>query len=310
MIKNYLQYAVASALFVASGMCNIALGEVVDEGDNAANDVITSAQPLTITGGEIEVKGQIGINTAGAPIADVDFYTFKARAGDIVTVDIDGGWKLAGSTERSLDSVIAIYGPGLPMRMSDDVEMGKEDEPQTPLSRRDARLDLVTLPESGDYFVGVTGTGRRFLPDGTVTAFVSRTAGNGSYRLIISGVSSPVIQMNIDIKPGATSVARLNMKSKGNIPVALLSSAQFDALKVDSGTVRFGPTGTEATALRCGKGGEDVDGDGDLDLVCHFDTQATRFTEHHEEGMVTGTIGGTPFEGRGDLKVIHVKRPD
>jgi hypothetical protein len=116
--------------------------------------------------------------------------------------------------------------------------------------------------------------------------------------------------MNIDIKPGATSIARINPKSRGNIPVALLSSATFDALKVDPGSVRFGPNGNDATALRCGKGGEDVNNDGRLDLVCHFDTQAANFDPSDEEGIVTGTIGDMQFEGRGDLKVIHVKRPD
>ena len=50
---------------------------------------------------------------------------------------------------------------------------------------------------------------------------------NGSYKLIISGVTPPelVQYMNIDIKPGGDEEARINPKAKGNIPVALLSQA-------------------------------------------------------------------------------------
>ena len=43
-------------------------------------------------------------------------------------------------------------------------------------------------------------------------------------------------------------------------------------------------------------------------MVCIFDNQATRFEPSHEQGKITGTIAGKPFEGKGWLKVIPVKR--
>lgn len=319
MIKNYLRYAVAAAFAVASGTGNLAFAQVTYEQES--NNL--TPQRLTFDASKkVEVHGIIGTNVplnAGASIEDIDWYSFVGRAGDVVTIDIDGGIKAAGTDARSLDSVIAIYGPNFPMQTRDDMNLGEEDE-NTPLSRRDPRIENVSLPTSGEYIVGVAGNGRRFLPlapgaswspDTTVTPYINRSTGNGSYRLIISGVSPSVQSITIDIKPGADSIeAPINMKSKGKIPVALLRTDAFDPLKADLASIKFGRTGTEAPG-RCGKNGEDVNGDGRLDLVCHFETQATNFDASSEVGTLTGkTTEGMAFQGTGNLKVLHVKQPD
>jgi hypothetical protein len=181
----------------------------------------------------------------------------------------------------------------------------------------------VGLPATGQYIVGVTSGGvvqgvpRMFWDNGTATDFIGGSLSNGRYTLIISGVSAPVAQppappavqqIGIDIRPGVDRIARVDPKSRGVIPVALLSSEGFDARKVDSGSVRFGPTGKEATALRCTKRGVDVNHDRARDMVCIFDNQATRFDPSHEKGKITGTMDGKSFEGEGSLKVIPVKR--
>ncbi len=49
------------------------------------------------------------------------------------------------------------------------------------------------------------------------------------------------------------------------IPVAILTTGTFDASTVNPATVRFGATGTEAAAVHSAL--EDVDGDGDLDMI-------------------------------------------
>jgi hypothetical protein len=66
-------------------------------------------------------------------------------------------------------------------------------------------------------------------------------------------------------------MSTINVKSKGVIPVAILTTPTFDATTVDPLTVRFGPgnaSETHATGHI-----SDVDGDGDLDLMLHFRTQ-------------------------------------
>jgi hypothetical protein len=125
-----------------------------------------------------------------------------------------------------------------------------------------------------------------------------RTALLVSAVLAVVGVSQVMANngLVIDIKPGS-DVNPINCKSKGVIPVAILTTDDFDALDVDVTTLRFGPLGDEvaipAHDPACHV--EDVDGDGDLDLVCHFPTQDTDFLTDDDLGCVTGaTFDGTP----------------
>lgn len=306
MIKKRLCSAVAAAFVLASGASNVAYAELETE----ANDTASSAQRLVIDASRsVTVTGSIGVLATVTPVTpDVDYYSFNGRAKDVVTINIDGGMKPAGSSTRSLDSVLVIYAPDMSvLRQIDDVASNAVDSPGS-ISRFDARIDNVTLDVDGVYTVGVASSGRVFLPGGGVTDFVPRTTSNGSYTLIISGASPSMQQISIDIKPGTDRIARLNPNSKGDIAVALLSSAGFDATKVDPGSLTFGPTGDEQSLERCAKHGHFVNRDRLPDLVCQFDIQKAAFEEGDEEGVLRGTIGGMPFEGRGWLKVIPVKR--
>ena len=104
----------------------------------------------------------------------------------------------------------------------------------------------------------------------------------------------------------------MNPKSKGKIPVALLSHRadpaknieEFKALDVKTRSLKFGSTGEEYSYLGCNKEGVDVNADGLLDLVCHFDNQAAKWDENDVAGILKGETGaGKAFEGRGWLNV-------
>jgi hypothetical protein len=173
----------------------------------------------------------------------------------------------------------------------------------------DSRLDNVKLPVSGYYVVGVSGSPRFFTHGGSTINSGSTGNLKGDYKLIISGATPQMQQINIEIKPGNDGLAPINPRSNGKIPVALLSSNGFDAMNVDTKSLTFGATGDESSLSQCGRNGEDVNGDGRLDLVCHFENQKAGFVKGDTEGIVRGKMKwGSSFEGRGFLKVVPEKR--
>ena len=114
-----------------------------------------------------------------------------------------------------------------------------------------------------------------------------------------------VLTVAINIKPGEVPNP-IKPTSKGNTPVAILSSADFDApSQVDRASLTFGRTGDEQSLAFCTNSAEDVNGDGRLDLVCHFTTSLTGFQSGDTEGVLKGkTMGGTLIEGRDAVRVV------
>lgn len=111
---------------------------------------------------------------------------------------------------------------------------------------------------------------------------------------------TPITTVDTDIKPGSDPNS-INLKSKGLIPVAILTTESFDATTVDPPTVEFGPNGE--APLRWAV--EDVDDDGDLDLILHFKTQATGIAAGDTEATLTGAlIGGAPFTGTDSVRTV------
>jgi len=108
------------------------------------------------------------------------------------------------------------------------------------------------------------------------------------------------VPVAIDIKPGSYPNS-INPKSKGVIPVAILTTSDFDAATVDPDTVLFGPAEAEPVHWAL----EDVDGDGDTDMVLHFKTQETGIAPGDTSATLTGqTYDGTPIKGTDSVNVV------
>jgi parallel beta-helix repeat protein len=122
------------------------------------------------------------------------------------------------------------------------------------------------------------------------------------------GCGPPIIEVTIDVKPGSFPNS-INHKSKGKIPVAILSTADFDAPgDVDWDSLTFGQTGDEESLAFCSPSPEDVDGDGLYDLVCHFSTQLAGFACGDEVGYLKGqTVDGVPIEGGDSVRIVPCK---
>ena len=111
------------------------------------------------------------------------------------------------------------------------------------------------------------------------------------------------ISVDIDIKPGSFPNS-INPKSNGVIPVAILTTSSFDASTVDASTVKFGPN--NAPAVRSSM--QDVDGDGDLDMILFFNTQQTGIACGQTSATLKGqTAAGIPIEGSDSIKTVPCK---
>ncbi len=110
------------------------------------------------------------------------------------------------------------------------------------------------------------------------------------------------LDASIDVKPG-NSQNTISLSSRGSIPVAILTTSTLNARTVNPSTFRFGRTGTEAAPTQWAL--EDVNGDGKLDLVLHFNTQATGFQAGDAQAILMGrTLNGTPFRGTDTINTI------
>jgi hypothetical protein len=183
----------------------------------------------------------------------------------------------------------------------------------------------ITTPQGATYF---TGPGDR-NPDSLVHANVVQISENifwvGWEDLFGGGdsdyddvfvqlcgeIAITTIEVSVDIKPGSDPNS-INPHSNGKIPVAILSTGDFNAAnEVDRASLTFGKTGDEKSLHLRGRSGvpncgeEDVNGDGLSDLVCHFSTQAAGFARGDTEGILKGmTIAGDTFLGIDEVRTV------
>lgn len=117
----------------------------------------------------------------------------------------------------------------------------------------------------------------------------------------------PGIIADIDIKPGSDPNSVPCNSPDFGIPVAILSTADFDATMVDHTTVNFHGA-YEMHTKHSGemkRHEEDVDLDGDIDLVFHFRLGDTDLDCDSVEGSLTGeTYDGIPVTGTDALNMI------
>ncbi|MCK5509273.1 MAG: right-handed parallel beta-helix repeat-containing protein [Desulfobacterales bacterium] len=106
------------------------------------------------------------------------------------------------------------------------------------------------------------------------------------------------IEIKIDIKPGSYPNS-ICLKSKGKVPVAILTTDDFDACDVDPVSCEF----AGAYPLRWKM--EDVDNDGDHDMLFHFKTQELDLTKDSTEATLEGeTYDGVQITGTDSVNIV------
>jgi hypothetical protein len=166
---------------------------------------------------------------------------------------------------------------------------------------------VVTTDGSGNARFEVTLSGAVAAGE-VVTATATDPAGNTSEFSPAEVAARPAA---IDVMPGDTP-NEINLGSNGAIPVAVLTTPDFDATAIDTSDlsrIRFGDVDGSARVSAVRSALEDVDRDGDLDLVLFFSTRSAReagaLTAGTTRVEVTGvTTDGLPFWGADSVQIL------
>ena len=199
--------------------------------------------------------------------------------GRLFAVGYTGSGSAAGS-----DAVLVELDPVDGSVLSTTLFGGADDDSARRVATDGA--DLFVVGESRSFTDGGNGTGQSDL------------------MLLHYRLEPPVIEVALDIKPGSETNP-LNTGSKGRLPVAVLTTEDFEADAVDPTTVTLGDDDGDDTPVAAQKRGrlmaslEDVDGDGDLDLMLHFETQALVANGDLSSSTTQLCLNGQTFEGIG-----------
>jgi hypothetical protein len=100
-----------------------------------------------------------------------------------------------------------------------------------------------------------------------------------------------LVEVEVDITPSTPSNV-IQLGPGADVPVAILSTGEFDADSVDPGTVVFAGAKQQDWSLA------DVDGDGDDDMLLTFDPRHLELDVDDREATLTGeTFDGRLIEG-------------
>src|SRR5262249_54118581 len=145
----------------------------------------------------------------------------------------------------------------------------------------------IAVDAAGDtYVTGDTASG-----DFPTTPAAFDTTPNGGVDAFVTKLAA-ALSVSIEVRPGGET-SPINLKSRGVVPVAILSTASFDATTVDPTSVCFGdaedPGRRGSTPLLRRGVTIALTGDHRRDLLLFFQTQQTGIDPGDTEACLTGT---------------------
>ena len=230
--------------------------------------------------------------------------------GNGIAIDSTGNAYVTGKTRSTEATFPVTVGPDLTYNGgSGDAFVAKVNSSGTALdyagyiggASSDRGFGIAVDSSGNAYVAGRTDSTEATFP---VTVGPDLTS-NGGSDAFVAKIGTDVITVSIDIKPGSDQNT-VNSKSRGKIPVAILSGDTFDAMSVDPTTLTFGRTGDEDSLAFCNGSPGNVNADKLRDLMCFFNTEDTGFQAGDKEGVLKGTtLDGTPITGTDSVRIVR-----
>jgi len=163
---------------------------------------------------------------------------------------------------------------------------------------------LAITPDGTFVYVTNVGSNKVSVINTTTNAVVATVEVEfGPYDIAIGPLK--LITVAIDIKPGDANNS-INPKSNGEIPVAILAKDGLDVSQINPATIRFGKTGEENSLSHYAF--EDVDKDGDLDLMLHFKTKESGIQCGDTKAYLKGKMmNGLAIKGSDSVRTVGCK---
>jgi competence ComEA-like helix-hairpin-helix protein len=174
---------------------------------------------------------------------------------------------------------------------------------------------VVTDISPGDYAAAIA-----LQPDGRIlVAGFSDNGFNFDFALARYDAAGSPIEVTLDVRPGKfpnrIELEKNLCKDDDSLPVAILTTPEFDALRlVDATSLQMGDPALGGTAAPIHSQGRDIDRDGDRDVWLLFslcDLVTNEAINHSSTELVlTGmTLDGVPFTARDSVEIIGQKPP-
>ncbi len=169
--------------------------------------------------------------------------------------------------------------------------------------RADGNMHIFKMNVDGTEIVQITDGSyiddrASYSPNAHELLYRRMSIESETYQLVIKRI---VILIEIDIKPGSLTNP-INLKSRGRVVVAILTTDDFDVSTIDPVTIEF----VGASPLKWHL--SDVDLDGDMDLVLHFQTQEIELTKDSTEATLTGeTFDAQQIQGTDSVRIVPLK---
>lgn len=234
--------------------------------------------------------------------------------------EVEEGWTDFGLLIRAEADVLLVSVRFPNQGLADTIELRRDSDGAllasipTPAGNPDVTVDInYPLTASEIYRLVATTMNNRFYASvdtlvGNQDITVLSSYGMGclmpGYWFSFNDITTQpdtiqAVQAVIDIKPGSYPNS-INLRSKGLVPVAMLSTENLDAYSVDPNSIQFAGASPIRWVI------EDVDGDGNNDMLLYFRTaELSGLSGDSTEATLTGnTSDGAPFEGTDSVNIV------